>query len=262
MLVTAAVAATPATASPQRVAVRAAVPVPAVQEYRKSGSCASACPCKDSGVTAVIRPTRPEEGSVLREIECLAGERFREVGLPEVADDEPASVETHGPPCQRRPVVGGRRPPGSPDRLRARRCGRRLRPRRAGERAAEPSGRRRRPGASSARPRLGCGLRFVGHHADDVQGRSVERAALSPSRLPDPPRRRAWSTATRSSRQGDGPRSRRCEADLHAIGAHRLKTSFCLPGVKRRTGAATTALASRSARQNHLGLRGSTHHRP
>jgi GNAT superfamily N-acetyltransferase len=63
-------------------------------EYRKSGSCTSACPCKDSGVTAVIRPTGPEEASVLREIERLAGERFREVGLPEVADDEPASVET------------------------------------------------------------------------------------------------------------------------------------------------------------------------
>jgi hypothetical protein len=49
--------------------------------------------CNDSSVTAVIRPARPEEGSRLREIECLAGERFR-VGLPEVADDEPASVET------------------------------------------------------------------------------------------------------------------------------------------------------------------------
>lgn len=31
---------------------------------------------------------------MLREIERLAGERFREVGLPEVADDEPAAVET------------------------------------------------------------------------------------------------------------------------------------------------------------------------
>ena len=28
----------------------------------------------------------------LQEIERLAGERFREIGLPEVADDEPASV--------------------------------------------------------------------------------------------------------------------------------------------------------------------------
>jgi GNAT superfamily N-acetyltransferase len=44
-------------------------------------------------VTALIRPARTEEGSLLREIERLAGDRFRDVGLPEVADDEPASVE-------------------------------------------------------------------------------------------------------------------------------------------------------------------------
>lgn len=50
-------------------------------------------PCKDPGVTAVVRPARTDEGFVLREIERLAGERFRDVGLPEVADDEPASVE-------------------------------------------------------------------------------------------------------------------------------------------------------------------------
>ncbi len=49
--------------------------------------------CKDSAVTAVVRPTRTDESPALREIERLAGERFRKVGLPEVADDEPASVE-------------------------------------------------------------------------------------------------------------------------------------------------------------------------
>jgi len=43
---------------------------------------------------AVVRPARPAEGSALREVERLAGERFRDVGLPEVADDPPASVET------------------------------------------------------------------------------------------------------------------------------------------------------------------------
>jgi GNAT superfamily N-acetyltransferase len=40
-----------------------------------------------------IRPARPEDGEALRAIERLAGERFREVGLDAVADDEPDSVE-------------------------------------------------------------------------------------------------------------------------------------------------------------------------
>jgi GNAT superfamily N-acetyltransferase len=44
-------------------------------------------------VNPAIRPTRREEGSVLQEIERLAGEQFRDVGLPEVADDEPAPVD-------------------------------------------------------------------------------------------------------------------------------------------------------------------------
>ena len=44
-------------------------------------------------MTAAIRPARPGDGPLLQEIERLAGERFRDVGLPEVADDEPASVE-------------------------------------------------------------------------------------------------------------------------------------------------------------------------
>jgi GNAT superfamily N-acetyltransferase len=41
----------------------------------------------------VIRPASVEDGATLREIERSAGERFRDVGLPAVADDEPASVE-------------------------------------------------------------------------------------------------------------------------------------------------------------------------
>jgi GNAT superfamily N-acetyltransferase len=39
-----------------------------------------------------IRPAQPDDGPVLREIERLAGQRFREVGMPEVADDEPPSL--------------------------------------------------------------------------------------------------------------------------------------------------------------------------
>jgi len=38
-----------------------------------------------------IRPARVEESSRLSEIERLSGERFREVGLDHVADDEPTS---------------------------------------------------------------------------------------------------------------------------------------------------------------------------
>jgi len=43
---------------------------------------------------ASIRPTRADEGEVLREIERRAGERFHEVGLHDVADAEPMSVES------------------------------------------------------------------------------------------------------------------------------------------------------------------------
>ena len=43
-----------------------------------------------------VRATRVDEGPVLREIEELAGRRFREVGLDEVADDEPLSVAVLG----------------------------------------------------------------------------------------------------------------------------------------------------------------------
>jgi predicted N-acetyltransferase YhbS len=44
-------------------------------------------------VPLTVRPASPEDAPALREIERLAGERFRDVGLPEVADDEPPSVE-------------------------------------------------------------------------------------------------------------------------------------------------------------------------
>lgn len=45
------------------------------------------------GVAIVIRAASPGDAPVLREIERLAGERFRDVGMPEIADDEPLSLE-------------------------------------------------------------------------------------------------------------------------------------------------------------------------
>jgi GNAT superfamily N-acetyltransferase len=44
-------------------------------------------------MSIVIRESRPDEASELRVIELTAGERFREVGLPEVADHDPPSVD-------------------------------------------------------------------------------------------------------------------------------------------------------------------------
>ena len=44
-------------------------------------------------MTLAIRAARPEDADALRSIEGLAGERFREVGLDFVADDEPDSIE-------------------------------------------------------------------------------------------------------------------------------------------------------------------------
>jgi GNAT superfamily N-acetyltransferase len=43
---------------------------------------------------ATIRRTRTDEGESLRRIERWAGQRFHEVGLHHVADEEPASVES------------------------------------------------------------------------------------------------------------------------------------------------------------------------
>jgi GNAT superfamily N-acetyltransferase len=44
-------------------------------------------------MAVVIRPPSTAELPALRTIERLAGERFRGVGLPEVADDEPPSLD-------------------------------------------------------------------------------------------------------------------------------------------------------------------------
>jgi GNAT superfamily N-acetyltransferase len=41
-----------------------------------------------------IRPAQPPDLDVLRAIEGAAGAAFREVGMPEIADDEPPSIET------------------------------------------------------------------------------------------------------------------------------------------------------------------------
>jgi predicted N-acetyltransferase YhbS len=45
-------------------------------------------------VDLTIRPCRPADADALREIERRAGERFRDVGLDWVADDEPFSIAT------------------------------------------------------------------------------------------------------------------------------------------------------------------------
>lgn len=56
-------------------------------------SVASGTHCEDLRVTSLIRPGRAAEGEALQEIERLAGQRFRDLGLAEVADDEPLPVE-------------------------------------------------------------------------------------------------------------------------------------------------------------------------
>ncbi|MFY1687133.1 GNAT family N-acetyltransferase [Plantactinospora sp. WMMB782] len=40
-----------------------------------------------------IRPARPTDLPVLRDVERAAGRAFREIGMPEIADDEPPPVE-------------------------------------------------------------------------------------------------------------------------------------------------------------------------
>ena len=42
----------------------------------------------------LIRPSRADDGPALQEIERLAGVRFRDVGLADIADAEPESIET------------------------------------------------------------------------------------------------------------------------------------------------------------------------
>jgi GNAT superfamily N-acetyltransferase len=44
-------------------------------------------------VAITIRPARPSDGVDLQAIERLAGERFRSVGMDEIADDSPPSVD-------------------------------------------------------------------------------------------------------------------------------------------------------------------------
>jgi GNAT superfamily N-acetyltransferase len=44
-------------------------------------------------MAVLIRDARSTDGPALQDIERRAGERFRDVGLPEVADDDPGSVE-------------------------------------------------------------------------------------------------------------------------------------------------------------------------
>ncbi|MGH9217465.1 MAG: GNAT family N-acetyltransferase, partial [Acidimicrobiales bacterium] len=44
-------------------------------------------------MSVAVRPPSTDELPALRKIERLAGERFRDVGLPEVADDEPWSLD-------------------------------------------------------------------------------------------------------------------------------------------------------------------------
>jgi GNAT superfamily N-acetyltransferase len=47
-------------------------------------------------VAIVIRAAGPHDSPELQEIERLAGERFRDVGMPEIADDDPPSLATLG----------------------------------------------------------------------------------------------------------------------------------------------------------------------
>lgn len=44
-------------------------------------------------MTPSIRPARPEDGPALQAIERRAGTRFRDVGMPEIADDEPLPLD-------------------------------------------------------------------------------------------------------------------------------------------------------------------------
>jgi GNAT superfamily N-acetyltransferase len=61
---------------------------------RTTAPCGPERTCDAAKVSVMIRPSRPDDGQSLQEIERLAGERFREVGLHSVADDAPASVAT------------------------------------------------------------------------------------------------------------------------------------------------------------------------
>ena len=45
-------------------------------------------------MNVAVRVGRPDDAAVLREIEVRAGKQFRSVGLADIADNEPAAVET------------------------------------------------------------------------------------------------------------------------------------------------------------------------
>ncbi|MEV7556912.1 GNAT family N-acetyltransferase [Streptomyces sp. NPDC089795] len=44
-------------------------------------------------ITGKIRPARPAEPAVLQDIERAAGRCFRDIGMPEIADDEPLTLD-------------------------------------------------------------------------------------------------------------------------------------------------------------------------
>ncbi len=59
-----------------------------------SGSRRSSFPLPpNSGHVFGVRAARPDDGPHLRRIEVLAGERFRDIGMADIADAEPASLE-------------------------------------------------------------------------------------------------------------------------------------------------------------------------
>lgn len=45
-------------------------------------------------MTFSVRPSRVDDGPALQAIEIAAGKRFAEVGMPEIAGDDPASLTT------------------------------------------------------------------------------------------------------------------------------------------------------------------------
>jgi GNAT superfamily N-acetyltransferase len=49
--------------------------------------------CEAAAMFVRVVPAKPEDGSQLQEIERLAGVLFRDIGMPDVADHEPPSVE-------------------------------------------------------------------------------------------------------------------------------------------------------------------------
>ena len=63
-------------------------------EQDECGKRLASCRMRLDAPAVRIRPARPADGRALQEIELQAGERFRTVGMDNVADDEPASLES------------------------------------------------------------------------------------------------------------------------------------------------------------------------